>query len=196
MNNAKSPQDYIDAHPQWRSILEKLRSLLLSTELEECIKWGIPTYCIKGKNVVGLSAFNSYAGLWFFNGALLKDDGNELLNAQEGKTQAMRQLRFKAEQELNDAHILGFIQQAIDNQKAGLVIKAKLKKPLEVPPELRQSLLKDTDLDSKFAQLGLSKQREYTEYIISAKRDATKQTRLKKIIPMIRQGIGLNDKYR
>ena len=196
MNNSKSPQDYIDAHPQWRGILEKLRLLLLSTELEECIKWGIPTYCINGKNVVGLSAFNSYTGLWFFNGALLKDDNKELINAQEGKTQAMRQLRFSTEQDLVDAHILGFVQQAIDNQKAGLVIKANLKKPLDIPPELTQSFAENIELNAQFAQLGLSKQREYTEYISSAKRDATKQSRLKKIIPMIMQGIGLNDKYR
>ena len=196
MKKSKSPEDYIDAHPQWRSILEKLRSLLLSTELEECIKWGIPTYCINGKNVVGLSAFNSYAGLWFFNGALLKDDGKVLVNAQEGKTQAMRQLRFSTEQDLDNAQIINYIHEAINNQKAGLVIKANLKKPLEVPPELKQSFHENSDLSAQFAQLGLSKQREYAEYISTAKRDATKQSRLKKILPMILQGVGLNDQYR
>ncbi|MFT4937021.1 MAG: hypothetical protein ACI88A_000030 [Paraglaciecola sp.] len=59
MNTSKSPEGYIDAHPQWQHVLEKLRKLLLSTGLEECIKWGVPTYCINGKNVVGLGAFNN-----------------------------------------------------------------------------------------------------------------------------------------
>ena len=40
------------------------------------------------------------------------------------------------------------------------------------------------------------KQREYAEYIQTAKQDATKQTRLEKITPMILKGVGLNDKYK
>jgi uncharacterized protein YdeI (YjbR/CyaY-like superfamily) len=56
MHKSKSPENFIDAHPQWRHVLEKLRQLLLSTELEECIKWGVPTYCINTKNVLGLGA--------------------------------------------------------------------------------------------------------------------------------------------
>jgi uncharacterized protein YdeI (YjbR/CyaY-like superfamily) len=40
------------------------------------------------------------------------------------------------------------------------------------------------------------KQREYCEYISEAKRDATKLKRLEKIIPMIIEGVGLNDKYK
>ena len=39
-------------------------------------------------------------------------------------------------------------------------------------------------------------QREYADYIESAKREATKITRLEKIIPLIEKGIGLNDKYK
>lgn len=196
MNKSKSPQDYLDAHPQWRHLLEKLRDLLLATDLEECIKWGVPTYSIKGKNVVALVAFESYAGLWFYNGALLQDDDNILVNAQEGKTKAMRQLRLSTEQDLNEDQITKYIQAAITNQKAGKEIKANLKRPLDIPAELQQSLLNNADLKAQFEGLGLSKQREFTDYISSAKREATKQSRLEKIIPMIMQGIGLNDKYR
>ncbi len=39
-------------------------------------------------------------------------------------------------------------------------------------------------------------QREYADYIASAKRDETKQRRVEKILPMIAKGVGLNDKYR
>jgi len=37
---------------------------------------------------------------------------------------------------------------------------------------------------------------DFTEYIAQAKREATKQKRLEKIIPMILNNIGLNDKYK
>lgn len=42
----------------------------------------------------------------------------------------------------------------------------------------------------------LSKQREFAAYISSAKRAETRQARLQKIIPLILNKIGLNDKYR
>ena len=127
---------------------------------------------------------------------MLKDDGEVLVNAQEGKTVAMRQLRFSTEQNLNEEQVVNFIHEAIDNQKAGLSIKAKPKWPLDIPPELQQHLLGNVELNAQFAQLDLSKQREYVEYITTAKRDSTKQSRLEKITPMILQGVGLNDKYR
>ena len=40
------------------------------------------------------------------------------------------------------------------------------------------------------------KQREYCEYIATAKRDPTKLSRLEKIKPMILNGTGLHDKYK
>ncbi|MFT5674836.1 MAG: hypothetical protein ACI808_000764 [Paraglaciecola sp.] len=196
MHKSKSPENFIDAHPQWRHVLEKLRQLLLSTELEECIKWGVPTYCINTKNVVGLGAFNSYAGLWFFNGALLKDKAKVLVNAQDGKTQAMRQWRFGHEDSLDEPLLLSYILEAINNQKLGKEIKASRNKPIDIPQELSQYFSNNPECLGQFEQLGLSRQRKYAEYISTAKRQTTKQSRLEKIIPMILQGIGLNDQYR
>ena len=54
--------------------LLKLRNILLSCGLEETVKWGAPTYTFAGKNVAGLASFKSYVGLWFHQGALLKDE--------------------------------------------------------------------------------------------------------------------------
>ena len=54
----------------------------------------------------------------------------------------------------------------------------------------------NTKLATIFESLTLTKKREFTEYISSAKRDDTKQKRLEKIIPMILNNIGLNDKYK
>jgi uncharacterized protein YdeI (YjbR/CyaY-like superfamily) len=65
-----------------------------------------------------------------------------------------------------------------------------------MPPELAHRLCDTPELNAQFRQLGLSKQREYTEHIHTAKRLAIKQSRLDKICPMIIQGKGLNDKYR
>lgn len=40
------------------------------------------------------------------------------------------------------------------------------------------------------------RQREYSEHILSPKRDDTRQRRIAKVLPMIVAGIGLNDRYR
>ena len=49
---------------------------------------------------------------------------------------------------------------------------------------------------SSSKMLSSSKQREYCDYISSAKRDVTKHGRLEKIKPMIILGAGLHDKYK
>jgi uncharacterized protein YdeI (YjbR/CyaY-like superfamily) len=52
------------------------------------------------------------------------------------------------------------------------------------------------ELDAIFNSLTKGKQREFAEYISDAKQQKTKLNRLQKIIPLIQQNIGLNDKYR
>lgn len=195
MEMAKTVEEYLDIHKEYRPLLEKLRSILLSTELKEAVKWGIPTYTVNNKNVVGIGAFKSYAGLWFFNGVFLKDEAKVLINAQEEKTKGMRQWRFASIEELDEELIKSYLVEAIQNQKEGKEVKPE-KKPLIIPEEMKEVLASNTPLSEAFDRLTLTKKREFTEHIESAKRAETKQSRLEKIIPMIMDGIGLNDKYK
>jgi uncharacterized protein YdeI (YjbR/CyaY-like superfamily) len=166
--------------------------------MEETIKWGAPTYVVNKQNVMGLAAFKSYVGIWFFQGALLKDEQGVLMNAQEGKTAAMRQLRFATLNEIvaKEKEMNGLIQQAIALAKAGTKVAPKKGKPLEIPQELQQALDADKKLLEAFEQFTLSKKREFTDHVASAKREATRLARLEKIKPMILAGTGLHDKYR
>ena len=197
MKKYSSVEEYIESSEQWQSELDNLRRILLKTELEETLKWSIPTYCINGKNVAGIAGFKNYVGLWFFNVVFLKDEANVLMNAQEGKTKGMRQWRFKSKDEINETLILKYANEAISNQKMGLEIKPdRHKKEIIIPPELNLLLKKDNDLKVAFDQLTPYKRREYCDYIRAAKRDTTKQSRLVKVTPMILNGVGLNDKYK
>ena len=54
----------------------------------------------------------------------------------------------------------------------------------------------NTEFSKQFESFSLSKKREYTDHISEAKREATQQKRLEKIIPMILRGAGLHDKYK
>ncbi|EDP70349.1 hypothetical protein FBALC1_06318 [Flavobacteriales bacterium ALC-1] len=197
MKKIYSVEEYIEINPKWSEELTRLRNTILKTELTEMVKWSMPTYCLNGKNVLGIGAFKNHFCLWFHNGVFLKDEHNILINAQENKTKAMRQMRFDSAEDIKDAVILNYVQEAINNQRAGKEMKPKrATKTVVIPTELKQALNVNKTLSSSFKKLTPGKQREYCEYIDTAKREATKQTRIEKITPMIIQGIGLHDKYK
>ena len=195
MEMYKTPEAYFDSVSDHLDILMKIRTVLLATELEEKMKWGIPTYCLKNKNVAGIGAFKTYAGIWFFNGVFLKDESKVLINAQEGKTKGLRQWRFSSVEEIDEDLLKRYIEEAIQNQKDGKEVKPE-KKELAIPDELKEALASNSSLAEAFEALTLGKRKEYAEHIEEAKRVETKMKRLEKIEPMILKGIGLNDKYK
>ncbi len=168
----------------------------MSTGLKEEVKWGGPVYTYQGKNLVGLAGFKSYFGIWFYQGVFLKDKYKLLINAQDGATKALRQMRFTNVDQADLNIIRAYILEAIDNQEKGLEMKADRSKPIIIPKELMDVLESDATLKARFTRLNKTQQREFTEYIATAKQEKTKQSRLEKIIPLISDGIGLNDKYR
>lgn len=197
MKKAQSVEEYIETNSHFSEALSLLREIINSTELEETVKWRAPVYTLNGKNVVGLAAFKKHCSLWFFNGVFLKDEQNLLVNAQEGKTKALRQMRFKSVSDINETAVLTYVKEAIENQKLGKEIKPERKgKSVTIPKELQTVLNTNTELQAGFKTLSPSKQREYCEHITSAKREATKQRRLEKIMPLIIKGVGLHDKYK
>ena len=196
MKRYKTVDDYVAASDQWGPELAKIRDILNGTDLKEEVKWGAPCYTCDGKNVVGMAGFKSYFGLWFHQGALLKDDQKVLINAQEGKTQALRQWRMSSAKEIKPAVIKRYVKEAVQLARDGRSVAMSKKKTVSIPPELAAALKKSRIAQQKFRELTPGRQRDYAEYIESAKREDTRKSRLKKIMPMIRQGIGLNDKYR
>jgi uncharacterized protein YdeI (YjbR/CyaY-like superfamily) len=196
MRRSKTVDEYINTSERWQPELKKLRATLKATELAEEVKWGAPCYTYNGKNVVGVGAFKSYLGLWFHQGALLADDKQVLINAQEGKTKALRQWRMQSSKDIKPAIIKRYIKEAIQLVKEGQSVGPVKRKRSAASPELKAALLKSKIAAKKFSELTPGRQREYAEYIADAKRDETKRTRLAKIMPMIKAGVGLNDRYR
>jgi uncharacterized protein YdeI (YjbR/CyaY-like superfamily) len=134
--------------------------------------------------------------LWFFQGALLKDEKRVLVNAQEGKTRAQRQWRMTSARDIRPAIVKSYVGEAIALARDGKSIAAMRNKPVTVPPELVKALRADPQAGEVFRDLKLGQRREYAEYVAEAKQDTTKHRRLEKILPMIKAGIGLNDRYR
>lgn len=188
-------ESYLEKHPDKRLLLDRLISLLRSTSLEETIKWGMPTYTMDGKNLIGVAAFKSHVALWFHQGVFLKDPRKVLVNAQEGKTKALRHWKFQSLNEIDEKAVSVYIEEAIENHKNGKELKPE-KKSIALPEELNRAFKEVEGLKVAFFSLTPGKQKEYAEYIAEAKREGTRRSRLERSIPMIQDGVGLNDRYK
>jgi len=180
---------------KWEEELLFLKSIIDKTELVETIKWGGPVYVFNKKNVVGIGGFKEYFKIWFFNGVFLKDEKKKLINAQEDKTKSLRQWRFTSKEEVNETEVLAYILEAIENEKQGKIIKPSKKETI-VSELLEKEMSQNKVLAEAFQKFSPYKQYEFLEYIETAKQEKTKLSRIEKVIPMILENIGLNDKYR
>ncbi|MDL2141860.1 YdeI/OmpD-associated family protein [Flavobacterium tructae] len=179
----------------WEEELLFLKAIIDKTELVETVKWGGPVYVYNKKNVIGIGGFKEYFTIWFFNGVFLKDEKKKLINAQEDKTKSLRQWRFTSKDQVNEAEVLAYISEAIENEKQGKIIKPSKKEAI-VSELFQKDLDQNPALAEAFQKFSPYKQYEFLEYIETAKQDKTKLSRIEKVIPMILENIGLNDKYR
>ena len=171
---------------QWDNEIEQLHAIIRKTSLIETTKWGGPVYT---------TTIKMFWELEVYNGVFLNDEKKLLINANEENTKSLRQMRFNSVDEIDEKLILGYIKEAIEIEEKGLIIP-KEKKETIVPELLQNELDKNIDLNTKFKSFSPYKQREFIEHITSAKQEKTQLARLEKVIPMILEGKGLNDKYR
>lgn len=180
----------------WHEELEKIATILNKTSLEIAIKWNAEVYTLKGKNVVSYGGFKNFFTIWFYNGVFLSDPYKVLVNAQEGKTKSLRQWRMTSADEIDEKKILEYVNEAIEIEKKGLKLSPEKFQAVAIPEHLQSALDKNKDLKKSFEALTQGKQKEYNLYIDEAKQEATKIKRLEKIIPLILDNKGLNDKYK
>ena len=195
MNTSEKVTAYIKKQEKWSDELTVLRSVFQKTELKEEVKWGTPTYTLQGKLVAGFAGFKNHYAIWFHQGVFLRNTENKLVNAQEGVTKALRQWRFEKGDEIDEGLILNYLLEAADNQRKGKEIKPTQKKEV-IPDEMKRFFEEDKELEELFNKLTRGKRVEYGAYIAEAKQDNTKIRRMEKIIPMIKEGKGLHDKYK
>jgi uncharacterized protein YdeI (YjbR/CyaY-like superfamily) len=181
---------------QWKNLEEKFHGFMQTTILKPEMKWGTIIYTYKGKNVVGFNGFKNFASIWFYDGVLLSDPLKVLINASEGKTKALRQWRFYDEKSFRINQVKKYVNEAIALAEKGISIKPEKSPPPKPSGILKEFLQKDRVLREALEKLSSGKQKDYIEYIDTAKKEDTKLTRLVKIIPMIKKGMGLNDKYK
>jgi uncharacterized protein YdeI (YjbR/CyaY-like superfamily) len=179
---------------KWPAELAKLRSIILACGLTEELKWGIPCYTHRRANVVAIGEFKASAVLSFFKGSLLSDaDG--ILERPGTRTQSVRMTRCTSVREIvaREAVLKAYIYEAIEAEELGL--KAVVKRKSEpVPEEFRKKLAANRALRTAFVALTPGRQRGYLIYFSAAKQSGTRESRIKKCIPLILRGLGLRDR--
>jgi uncharacterized protein YdeI (YjbR/CyaY-like superfamily) len=185
---------YIRRSKPWQKELEQLRRIILGCQLTEEMKWGVPCYTLQDSNVVLMHVFKEYCALLFPKGALLKDP-RAILIQQTENTQAARQMRFTNVRDIAGmaGTLKGYIQEAIEVEKAGLKVNYKKTAEFSMPVEFQEQLGANRALRTAFAALTPGRQRAYLLYFSAPKQSQTRESRVAKYMPQILKGKGLND---
>jgi uncharacterized protein YdeI (YjbR/CyaY-like superfamily) len=185
---------FIGNSKTWQKELEKLRAVLLDSELTEEFKWYQPCYTFRGKNVIVISGMKESCAFAFFKGALLKDV-HGILTAPGKHSQSTRWIKFTSMREIAEMKsvLKAYIREAIEVEQSGVKLKLRKTSDLKFPEELQTMLDEFPDFKAAFEALTPGRQRAYIYHISAAKQSKTRESRVLKCMPRILEGNGLLD---
>jgi uncharacterized protein YdeI (YjbR/CyaY-like superfamily) len=175
----------------WTKELIEFRRIVLSCGLTEEIKWSMPCYTHKGKNILIISAFKNYASINFFKGALIQDPQGILAKAGEN-SQSARLLKMTNYTEIirQEDHIRAYIFDAILVEEAGLKVETKPISDQNIPESLQNLIDNNPEVATAYAALTPGRKRSHIIYISGAKQTATQERRAIQCIEKILKGQG------
>ena len=182
---------FIAESKNWREELQRLRDILLDSELTEEFKWDQPCYTFEGKNVAILHGLKESCAFAFFKGALLKDV-HGVLTKPGPNTQAGRWIKFTSVREIAEMKsvLKAYIREAIKVEKTGLKVKLRTTSDLKVPEEFQILLDEFRKLKAAFDALTPGRQRAYIYHFSAPKQSKTREARVRKFMPHIFKGKG------
>lgn len=182
------------SQPFARPILEKVRARVHAVlpEVEETMKWSMPTYTVGGKIVLITSAFKAHAALNFWRGQEI-GDGSPKAGAmgQFGRLTSVEDL--PPDTELNA--LIGEAAALAKTAPAPRKTKHEPKPAPEMHPDFASALAKADKAKSTFDNFPPSCRREYLEWISEAKRDETRNKRIATAVEWLAEGKRRNWRY-
>ncbi|NLR68957.1 hypothetical protein HGH92_31940 [Chitinophaga varians] len=181
-------------------VLEHMRALVHKAcpEVEETIKWGMPYFTYKGQLFCCFAAFKAHCSFIFWKGALMDDPDNifqqrgENGMGQLGKITSLKDLP-------SDRTFIKYLKAAATLSTSDLPPATKkaapVKKALEVPDWLLSAIKKNKKAWATFDAFSYSNKKEYVDWIVSAKTDATRDSRLADALTWMAEGKIRNWKY-
>lgn len=181
-----------------RPILARVRAAFHAgcPELEERIKWGVPSFEYKGM-LGGMAVFKHHVTFGFWKSRLMEDF--EKAFGRPGRASAMG-ARIVSLQDLPaKAALVAFVKEAKRLNDEGIKdskrARPKRSSRVAVPADLKAALVKSNSARAAFASFSPSHQREYVQWIVEAKRPATRAKRLATTMEWLAAGKHLNWKY-
>ena len=196
---------YIEgAAPFAQPILSHVRDLVHEAcpQVEETVKWGMPTFVHAGGILCGMAAFKQHASFGFWEHALVVGEGGQADAApgddrprdgmgSYGKLASLKELPPK---KTLLAHIRKAMQLNEDGVKAP-ARKSAPKPPPEAPADLVTALKKNKAAQAAYDAFPPGCKREYVEWIVEAKREETRAKRLAQAVEWMAEGKRRNWKY-
>ena len=179
---------YIDrSAPFAQPILKHLRRLVHAADpnVEETMKWSFPHF-MHGGILCSMAAFKQHCTFGFWNGRKILGKGRsaEGAHGQFGRITNIRDLPA-------DGVLTGYIEEAVRLSESGYRkaaparARAGVKKEIVVPPDLAAALRKNKKALASFDAFSYSHKKEYVEWITGAKREETRNQRLKTAVQWI-----------
>ncbi len=184
---------YIEKSAEFaRPILSHLREVVLSVdpEISESIKWSMPAFMWRGKQIANMAAFKQHAAFGFW-----KREGEETAGASEGMGQ-FGKLTKVSDLPPNDV-LVARTRAAMELVAAGAKTPRATpqpKIPLAMPSDFAEALDK-AGARANFDAFPPGAQREYLEWILEAKQPATRTKRISEASAWISEGKKRNWKY-
>ena len=168
--------------------------IVLNCDLQETLKWRVPCYTYRGKNVALVSALKGYCALSFPKGALLKDKKKILVMPGEN-SRAARLIKFTDVSEISncESDLKRYIQEAKDLEDAGAQVDFSANRELEFPSELQAKFAADKKFEKAFLKLTVGRQRAYVLHFSGAKQSQTRAQRIENYVQRIMDGKGFHD---
>lgn len=187
---------YIEnAAPFAQPILLRVRALVHEAcpDVEESIKWGMPSFSHAGGILCGMAAFKQHVSFGFWKHALVVGEGEPRDGmGSYGKMTSVEDLPPKRT-------LLAHIRKAMKLNEEGVKSPAASKAPPKpapaMPADLADALKKNKAARATFDAFPPSGKREYLEWITEAKRDETRAKRLAQAIEWMAEGKRRNWKY-
>lgn len=183
-----------------KPILNHLRNLVhrACPEITETMKWSSPFFDHKGP-VCQMAAFKQHCSFGFWNAALLKDL-HKVLNTEVAAAGNFGRITNLTDLPDDDI-LIQYIQEAFDLNEKGVKTTIRKhntgeKKELVVPDYFIATLSKNLQAMNNFEKFSPSQKKEYVEWIVEAKTEATRQKRLDTALEWITEGKTRHWKYK
>jgi uncharacterized protein YdeI (YjbR/CyaY-like superfamily) len=182
-----------------KPILIHLRQLLHKTcpDVQETIKWGFPVFEYRGP-LCHMASFKQHCVFGFWKAALMKD--KKLMKNAKSETAMGHLGKLTSLKDLpSDKPLIANIKEAMRLNDAGVKItsvkKPSAKKEIKTPDDFLAALKMNKKALATFEGFSPSHKREYVEWIAEAKRDETRNNRIKQAIEWMAEGKPRNWKY-